>query len=1559
MPRVGAAVLYPFVCSLLLGDPAPSPAVRNLKLPLAFERQADGSGELYVARGDGYAIWIDRGKTTISIAPAPGQAGSVISMDFAGGRHIAARPGAQLPGKVNYIRGNDAREWKLGLPTYESVGYQGIYPGVDVVYYGNQRQLEFDLVLKPGADPQSIRMKFDGTEGISVDASGQLVLKTRAGEIRLPLPQIYQVTGGSRMNLAGHYKLRPGNEVEFEVSSYDRTKPLVIDPTITYSTLLGNGTGNAIAVDSDGNVYVAGSTSSGDFPTTVGVQQPGYAANGDGFVFKINPAGTALLYSTYLGGARADSLTGIALDSMGAAWVSGSSASPDFPTMNAHQGTYGGGSDDAVVAKLSSTGTLLVSTFLGGSGADLGTAIAVDSNNNAYVTGYTAGPFPTTAGVVKSASQGTDAFVAEFNSSGSLIYSTLVGGAGTDQANGVAVDLTGAYITGSTTSTSFTGAPAGGAHTTNAGGGDAFIAKLNPTGTALLYFTFLGGSGADTGNAITVDATHNAYVVGTTSSSNLPVTTGVVQTTLGGGEDAFVAKLNSAGSSFTYVTYLGGERIDNVGGIALEPSSGDVYITGYTASANFPQVSPLQTLGTGTVGGFETTNSGSLWAAVDTKLVGNVFYISADPATAGVLVASTNEGLSRSTNHGSTWTLEQFGFDAYYLSRSPANSNTLYAGALFGTDGPGFVSTNGGVSWSEIGSGGLPVPVADPLTSTTVYSFFVFNGLGVEKSTNSGQTWAPANSGLPSKLLCGLAGAADGSLYALVDFNGVYKSTNQGGIWTSANTGLPDSIYSLGFACSQFDTAISISPGPSPVIYVVGGDGSIYKSTNEGTGWAPTTAVPNGAAFVAAQSASVVYAASAQSPELYISTDGGTTWNPAATGLPTANALQVISFDPNDSARAYATAVTYNDAFVAKLNSTGKALVYSTLFGGGGTIGASAIATNGAGEAFITGEAWGAFGGPSPFPFPTTASLGGVAPSTPAFVAALSDATAACSYSLSPSSQTVTGTAVQTLAYTVAAPSGCAWNAVSNEPWAKIISGASGTATGTFYVQNAVNGTGAARSALLSLTSTEVDATLTQAASSCTYAASTPSAVGSAGGPVQVNITAAAGCPWVVTNNDSQALTITSGASGTGNGTVNLTVAPSVALNPRTFTESVTGTSFSIYQVGLCFLTLNSTSFSPTWEGGNSSVGFTTFAPGCAWAASSNADWLSITTGTSGNGDAYVGYSIATNTGAARMGTLSINAQTFTVNQGAGTISPVSVSPAAGSNLAQTFTFTYDDPNGYADLAVVNALINSSLDGIGACYVAFAPASATSGYLYLVDDAGDGGYASGSPLALPSSGSLQNSQCTINGTGSSVSGAGNTLTLTLSITFASGFAGNQIVYTAARNSSTGNSGWQALGTWNVPGSAPTGPAVSGVTPARSATTGQTYTFTYTDTNGFADLAVVNVLTNSSLDGIGACYVAFAPTSATSGYLYLVDDAGDGGYAAGSPIALPSSSTLNNSQCTINGTGSSVSASGNTLTLNLVITFNSSFAGNRVFYLAARNNSTGNSGWQAVGSVTVP
>jgi hypothetical protein len=307
------------------------------------------------------------------------------------------------------------------------------------------------------------------------------------------------------------------------------------------------------------------------------------------------------------------------------------------------------------------------------------------------------------------------------------------------------------------------------------------------------------------------------------------------------------------------------------------------------------------------------------------------------------------------------------------------------------------------------------------------------------------------------------------------------------------------------------------------------------------------------------------------------------------------------------------------------------------------------------------------------------------------------------------------------------------------------------------------------------------------------------------------------------------------------------------------------------------------------------------------------------------------------------------------LNSGAGGQTPPSVTstgPSFGSGTNENLTVNFSDPNGAQNLQVVDVLINNVLDGRRACYVAFVPSSNS---LYLVDDAGDaGGPYQG--FVLPTNASISNGQCTINGANSSATANGNTLTLTLAITFSASFGGNKVVYTSAADKSGANSGWQTLAVWNVPGPATQGPAVSGMTPGRTNSLGPaTYTFTFMDTNGWQDISVANVLINSAIDGRHACYLALVP--ATSSVL-LVDDAGD----AGGPFqgfTLPGSGSIGNGQCTINGSGSSMSGSGNALTVALSVTFNASFAGNQLFFLAARNNSGGNSNWQAVGSVSLP
>jgi len=532
-----------------------------------------------------------------------------------------ANPGAkvegleELPGKSNYFIGTDPKKWRTNIPNYAQVKYRNVYPGVDLVYYGRQGKLEYDFVVEPGADPSRIVLDIssDATRAqdsrraqMHVAKRGDLVIGD-SGEVVLQKPFVYQPTTTyepqttCKQVIEGKYVLAGRHRVQFQVGAYDRNKVLVIDPTLVYSSYLGgNGwdKANGIAVDSSGNAYLAGKTISPNFPVTKGAFQTrlgGQVTNA--FVTELNSAGSALIYSTYLGGVASGEALGITLDSSGNAYVTGWTASANFPTTaGALQTTFGGGYDDGFVTKLNSTGSALIySTYLGGSSYDEGHGIAVDATGNAYVTGLSYSQnFPTIAGAFQSVLQGyDDAFVSKLNPAGSaLIYSTYLGGNSYDQGNGIAVDASGnAYITGLTYSYHFP--TTGQAFRTTWGGGfDAFVSKLNASGTTLLYSTYLGGSSDDYGYGIAVDASNSAYVTGRTYSPDFPTTAGAFQTTPGGTgggghDDAYVVKLNAAGSALVYSTYLGGSCDDAGYGIVVD-SSGDALVTGDTCSDDFP-----------------------------------------------------------------------------------------------------------------------------------------------------------------------------------------------------------------------------------------------------------------------------------------------------------------------------------------------------------------------------------------------------------------------------------------------------------------------------------------------------------------------------------------------------------------------------------------------------------------------------------------------------------------------------------------------------------------------------------------------------------------------------------------------------------------------------------------------------------------------------------------------------------------------------------------------------------------------------------------------------------
>jgi hypothetical protein len=554
------------------------------------------------------------------------QQDTLVTMRLLGANPRATASGAdELPGKANYFIGDDPSKWRTNVPTYEKVRYQNVYPGIDLVYYGNQEgQLEYDFVVAAGADPSDI--EFNVAAGVlrltsssraatvRTNSQGDLVISSGGGELRFQKPVVYQTIVEARNNarlntprlnrrrfIDARFVLDVRNRVHFALGPYDSTQPLVIDPVLSYSTYLGGKTyslGEGIAVDSSGSAYVTGFTRSASFPTADPLNGS-LTGKQNVFVTKFNPAGSALVYSTYLGGNNFDFGLGIALDSSGDAYLTGFTTSTNFPAINAVQTAFAG-TTCAFVSKLNATGSALIySTYLGGNSENIGQGIAVDSTGSAYVTGFTSSTnFPTASPLQSSLAGNVNAFVSKLSWNGSalsLAYSTYLGGSEYDWSQSIAVDASGdAYLTGYTTSPNF---PVANALQGNlAGLQSAFVTELSWNGSALslVYSTYLGGKLRDYGEGIAVDSSGDAYVTGFTSSTNFP-TASPIQASLAGPFDTFISKLNWSGSnlSMVYSTFLGGNGTDEAYSIALD-SSGNAYITGNTYSTNFPTLSPLQ-----------------------------------------------------------------------------------------------------------------------------------------------------------------------------------------------------------------------------------------------------------------------------------------------------------------------------------------------------------------------------------------------------------------------------------------------------------------------------------------------------------------------------------------------------------------------------------------------------------------------------------------------------------------------------------------------------------------------------------------------------------------------------------------------------------------------------------------------------------------------------------------------------------------------------------------------------------------------------------------------------
>ena len=844
------------------------------RIPFSFEQNAGPFADAsfgWIAHPNGYALQLSA--TGATIVPATSGHSDRVRMQFADARTVAKSEGLEpLPGKVNYLIGADAKRWVHDVATFRRVLYREVYAGVDVAWYGSEGQIEYDLVVHPGADTSHIALRFEGTRKLALEPGGDLRVETADGPLTLRLPVVYQEAGAARTRVEGHYVLRADNEVGFALADYDKSRPLVIDPTLVYATYFGidNPTVTAIAVDSLGNVYVAGYASVGEVPVGAGLQQANRGGP-DAYVFKFDPTGKTLLYSTWVGGSNVDYLYGIAVDADGALVGVGQTGSADFPLVSPAQTTFN--YREAFAFKLNVAGDSLVySTYLGGASTS-GRAVALDASGNAYLTG--AGPdFPTTSGALNNCCT----FVAKLSNTGSEVYAASFGA---DTGRAIAVDAQGAaYIAGYSTQASFPNNPSG-VCTTNTGSRGAYAAKLSADGSKLVWATFLGGSGYDAAYAIAVANDGVAYFGGETTSTDLPVTTGTLRTAYGGDQDGFVASVTADGTQFGFLTYLGGSREDAVASLAVD-SNGQLVVAGTTSSRDFPIISAVQPSFPGWPYSFlKSTDSGASLVGADSGLsniysADTVSVILPDPSAPGTLLMDTGGGIYRSTDDGASWTNVEPNSTGM-TARGLSDPSVVYA--VFYCDF--YKSSDGGKTWStsilntmecaEAGHQSQAIAVS-PTDPNTV---LLFSYNQEYRSTDGGQTFPqylatpmPPNVWDSWKIVS----SPDGSIYANPNswISGLFKSTDAGLTWTTLGSG--GSVL----LADVKDFALSMS-NPS-VLYAIDGFNNIDKSTDAGATWnTVATGVPIWALAVAVSNSQVIYGLS--SFGVFLSTDGGVSWN--------------------------------------------------------------------------------------------------------------------------------------------------------------------------------------------------------------------------------------------------------------------------------------------------------------------------------------------------------------------------------------------------------------------------------------------------------------------------------------------------------------------------------------------------------------------------------------------------------------------------------------------------------------------------------------------------------
>ena len=889
---------------LAVSAPAAQPAALPVNLPLFFEASQvlAASPAQFIARGHDYQFLISPAETQIMLRKTAGTVAAV-RMQFAGASAQAQITGdTEMPGKINHLNGNDPAKWRTGLAMFAKVRVDELYPGVNLVYYGNQQQLEYDFTVAPGAKPDAIAIHFDGVDKVSISKPGELILTLGDAEIRQPKPVIYQMVGDARHEINGGYRLVDARTVAFAVGQYDKTLPLVIDPILSYSTYFGgtaDETAWTVAADTNGFVYFAGQTLSKQIDAnsifaTAGAFQTNFAggtALGDAFVAKLDNLATYPVYLTYLGGSADDVVHGLAVDTAGNAYVAGYTDSPNFPTTNSLYKTISGTVNpgvgyyplDAFVAELNPGGSnLIYSTYLGGSEADGAYGIAVDSAGNAYVTGVTFSTnFPATNAIhyrlagktntvldhlacTNSVYYNANAFIAKIGSGGTnLVYSSYFGGNNYDFGRSIAVDSSNCvYVTGFTASTNF---PATNAvvqqlvstngvgtnqviitntiwngsllngSTNHSSSYDAFVAKFDSTGTNLIYSTYLGGTNNDEAYSIAVDSQGAAYVAGWTTSTNFPNTavdslySGLLNSPVGSlVTNVFLTKItNNVTTNGTFAgiacsTVFGGSSVDIGYGVALSAAADFVFVAGSASSTNFPAFS--------VPGLMRMTNSGgsdAFVAAFETSAFIPVYSVclggTRDDFGYGIAVDSANNVYIV----GQTFSADFLTYQAPFTTRN-GPSDAFLARIMWFVPAPGIATQPVGQT-NEVGKSiTLSVGVDQAGTPPFFYQW-QFDGTTL---TNGGN----------------ISGAASATLIinpAQTNNSGDYSVivTNYGGSVTSSNATLwitnvppmitvqPPTNQLLGVGATAKFTVTAIGTAPLSYQWMVGG-ANLVNGTN-------------------------------------------------------------------------------------------------------------------------------------------------------------------------------------------------------------------------------------------------------------------------------------------------------------------------------------------------------------------------------------------------------------------------------------------------------------------------------------------------------------------------------------------------------------------------------------------------------------------------------------------------------------------------------------------------------------------------------------------------------